>query len=46
MVNLNEEIQKFEPILDVEELEASIREDEIQDVMDLLNYIVNEYRNK
>ena len=39
MIDLKEELKKYEPILEVDNIEQSIKSEEIKDVMDLLQYI-------
>lgn len=36
MINFEEELKKFQPSLDVEDVEASIRHQDLTDVIDLL----------
>lgn len=42
MINFKEEINKYEPILEISEIEDSINSTELKDIMDILNHIVNE----
>ena len=39
MIDLKEELKKYEPILEMDSVEKSIKSDEIKDIMDLLQYI-------
>ncbi len=39
MLNFEEELKKFKPILTVEEVEEAVYNDEMRDVYDLLSYI-------
>ncbi len=39
MINFREELQKYKPSLEVDEIEESIHSDEIQDMLDLLQHI-------
>lgn len=41
MIDFNEELKKFKPMLEAEDVESSIKENEIQDIMDLLSKIVS-----
>ena len=40
MINFEEELKKFKPILEIDSLENSIENDEMIDIIDLLNEIV------
>ncbi|MBE6007689.1 MAG: hypothetical protein E7235_00655 [Lachnospiraceae bacterium] len=39
MINFKEELLKFEPVLEIENIEKSIYENELVDILDMLNYI-------
>ena len=39
MIVFNEEIQKYKPVLVIDDVEAAVEADEIKDMMDLLQYI-------
>lgn len=39
MINFNEEIKKYKPILEIQGLEKSIREDEMADMLEILQHI-------
>lgn len=39
MIDFKSELNKFKPILEIDDVEDTIRNDEIQDVMDLLKQI-------
>lgn len=39
MINFKEELQKYEPILEIDEIESAIHSNELQDMFDLLQYI-------
>lgn len=39
MINFKEELQKFKPILEVDDIEDSIHSDELQDLLDILNHL-------
>ena len=42
MINFEEELKKFKPILEIDSLENSIENDEIIDIIDLLNEIAKD----
>lgn len=42
MINFEEELKKFKPILEIDSLENSIENDEMIDIIDLLNEIVKD----
>ena len=42
MIDFNEELSKYKPILVIDEVETSIQTDEIKDMMDLLQYITDQ----
>jgi len=42
MINFDEEITKYKPILNLDEVESSMQSDEIKDMMDLLQYITDQ----
>ncbi|MDR1066515.1 MAG: hypothetical protein LBL35_03640 [Clostridiales bacterium] len=39
MIDFREEIAKYKPIMEMEDVEASIQSEETRDIMDLLQYI-------
>ncbi len=39
MINFNEEIKKFKPALELEDIEDSINSDEVKDLKDLLLFL-------
>ncbi len=39
MINFKEELEKYQPILELDALENSIRSSEIQDILDILQHI-------
>ncbi|NLK37068.1 MAG: hypothetical protein GX299_03170 [Epulopiscium sp.] len=49
MINFKEELEKYQPMLELDSLESSIRSSEIQDILDILQHIskntTNAYRN-
>ena len=40
MLNFEEELKKYNPVLTLEEVEDNSKNDEVKDVLDLLNYII------
>jgi len=42
MIDFEEEISKYKPILGIDDVESSIQTDEIKDMMDLLQYITDQ----
>jgi len=42
MINFEEEVSKYKPILNIDDVEHSIQTDEIKDMMDLLQYITDQ----
>jgi len=42
MINFKEEIKKYEPILEISEIEDSIHSTELKDIMDMLNHITKD----
>ena len=42
MIDFTEEISKYKPILGVEDISTAIETDEIKDMMDILQYIVDQ----
>lgn len=46
MIDFKEEIQKYKPIVELDDVEDSIRLDEISDVTDFLKQIVNQLNSK
>ncbi|MCI1960050.1 MAG: hypothetical protein LKJ25_10560 [Clostridia bacterium] len=39
MINFNEEIKKYEQILELDDIEDAIHSTDLKDIMDMLNYI-------
>jgi len=39
MIVFKDEIQKYKPVMEINDVEAAVESDEIKDVMDLLQYI-------
>ncbi|MCI8342421.1 MAG: hypothetical protein HFE62_04335 [Firmicutes bacterium] len=39
MIDFSDEIKKYEPILEVGDIEDSIHSTDLKDIMDMLNYI-------
>ncbi len=46
MLDFDEELKKFSPILDVENVEEAIRKQEITDIMDLIREMEAEIRSR
>lgn len=46
MIDFKEELKKYKPILEVDDIEASIQSDEIQDIEDLLQNLSKKLDNK
>jgi len=42
MIDFNEELSKYKPILGIDDVELSVQTDEIKDMMDLLQYITDQ----
>ncbi len=42
MIDFKEEINKYKPIMGMDEVERAVQTDEIKDVMDLLQYITKQ----
>lgn len=45
MLNYEEEVKKFKPSLEVEEIEAAVLQEDLSDVTDLINQVMEE-KNK
>lgn len=45
MIDFNEEIKKYSPILGVDEIENSIQNDDIKDIIDILSQLTKEIKN-
>ncbi len=39
MINFKEELLKFEPVLEIDDIEKTIFDNELVDILDMLNYI-------
>ncbi len=46
MINFNDELKKYEPMLEINDIEDSIHSTDVKDIMDMLNYIVNSNNTK
>lgn len=46
MIDFKEELKKYKPILEVDDIETSIQSDEIQDIEDLLQNLSKKLDNK
>ena len=40
MIDFKEEIQKYKPVLETDEVETAVQSDEVKDIMDLLQYVI------
>ena len=45
MLNFEEELNKFKPSLEVEDIEDAVYQEEMTDVMDLLNKVMDQQKN-
>ena len=45
MLDLEEELKKFKPSLEVEDIEDAVYQEEMTDVMDLLNKVMDQQKN-
>ena len=45
MLNFEEELKKFQPCLEVEDIEDAVYQEEMTDVMDLLNKVMDQQKN-
>ena len=45
MINFEEELKKFKPSLEVEDIEDAVYQEEMTDVMDLLNKVMDQQKN-
>ena len=45
MLDFEEELKKFKPSLEVEDIEDAVYQDEMTDVMDLLNKVMDQQKN-
>jgi len=44
MINFDDEIAKYEPILETKDVEASVNEDGFEDIMDMIKDIISDRR--
>lgn len=42
MIDFKEEINKYRPVMQIEDVETAVHSDEIKDVMDMLQYITKQ----
>lgn len=42
MINFNEEIEKFKPILELDDIEESINDEGFEDILDMLSHILRQ----
>ena len=45
MIDYEEELKKFKPSLEVEDIEDAVYQEEMTDVMDLLNKVMDQQKN-
>lgn len=45
MIDFNEELSKFKPILEIEDIEDNIKNEEVLDIIDILKRIIKD-KNK
>ena len=45
MLDFEEELKKFQPSLEVEDIEDAVYQEEMTDVMDLLNKVMDQQKN-
>ena len=45
MIDFKEEMNKYKPVLSVDDVENEVNGDEIKDVLDLLQYIIKQETN-
>ena len=45
MLDFEEELKKFKPSLEVEDIEEAVYQEEMTDVMDLLNKVMDQQKN-
>lgn len=43
MINFDEELKKYKPVLEVKEVEASIRDKDLTDMIDILKNMTTEH---
>lgn len=46
MIDFKIEVEKYKPVLEVEQVESSVQSDEMQDIMDLLQHMVKNKATK
>lgn len=46
MIDFKSEIEKYKPLLEIDNIEENIRNDEIQDIMDLLKELSVKQKNQ
>lgn len=45
MLDFEEELKKFKPSLEIEDIEDAVYQEEMTDVMDLLNKVMDQQKN-
>ena len=46
MINFNEEIEKFKPIIEIDDIEQSINDEGFEDILDMLSHILHQNNMK
>ncbi len=46
MINFNEEIEKFKPIIEIDDIEESINDEGFEDILDMLSHILHQNNMK
>lgn len=46
MINFNEEIEKFKPIIEIDDIEESINDEGFEDILDMLSHILHQSNMK
>lgn len=46
MINFDEELKKFKPCLEVDDVEDAIYGNDIKDISDIMQEMINEMRNR
>ena len=46
MINFNEEIEKFKPIIEIDDIEESISDEGFEDILDMLSHILHQNNMK
>ena len=46
MLNFKDELSRYQPVLELDQIESSLQPTELQDVLDMLQHIVKEKESK